>query len=125
VYSPRVKSLIGQYDKMVVDYIGQALRDDGSVADFVRVMGKPGYFTPWRRLETWFVFAPSPGRAVSSKEELWRLIAPIVQLIDVDVEAYVETYRDIAGHPDPALHWRVHGYFEGRLGSVFEFSASR
>ena len=121
VYPPHIRRLIEQYDQMVFDYIDSAAASGGSSDAFLALVGKPRYFTPWRRIENHFVFNNLTTRAPLSTEALKAVVRPLIQLVDVDVEAYVRTYTDLRSHPDPAIHWRRHGYFEGRLGSAFEF----
>jgi hypothetical protein len=106
---------------MVFDYIDSAAASGGSSDAFLALVGKPRYFTPWRRLENHFVFDNLTTQGSLSTEVLKAIVRPLIQLVDVDVEAYVRTYADLRSHPDPATHWRRHGYFEGRLGSAFEF----
>ena len=121
VYPVRIRRFIEQYDQIVFDYIANAAADLSSSAEFVALAGKPRYFTPWRRLESYFVFDPPGMREPMQLDKLRAIVEPLIQLIDVNVDAYLHTYADVRKHPDPAIHWRRHGYFEGRLGSAFDF----
>ncbi|MEJ0015404.1 MAG: methyltransferase domain-containing protein [Acetobacteraceae bacterium] len=119
VYPPHVQNLIAQYDRMIFDFIRSVAAGTSTQEGFMTIMGKPRYFTPWHRLEEQFIYNPPPDRGLS-REQLRTIVQPILDLLDVDVAAYIKTYRDLAKHPNPAVHWRRHGYYEGRTGSVFE-----
>jgi SAM-dependent methyltransferase len=122
VYSAHLRSAIEHYDKAIIEYIDHVAVHEEAGPYFAELLGTPNYFTPWRRLQDYYVFNPPSGRTVSlTVDQLRNIVTPLVAKISVDTASYVKTYKDLGAVADPTRHWRVHGYFEGRMGSYFEF----
>ncbi len=118
-----LRAAIEAIDRAIVLSVAHAVQfpeSSAPICDLVRLFR---YFTPWHKLEAHFVYSDPPelgGRRLS-RAELIEIIRPFLDRVDVDVSSYLARYLQLSSHRNPALHWRTHGYFEGRLGTYFDF----
>jgi len=126
-YPPRTKAAMDCMDRLITLSIAQAVDEPGMCTAFKDLLQNVRYFTPWHKLEAHFVHSDPPelhGKRLT-RAQLVTIVRPLLALVEVDVASYVARYQQLNGLRDPALHWRTHGYFEGRLGTVFEFQSRR
>jgi SAM-dependent methyltransferase len=122
-YTSYFSHAIDNFDQIVINSIVQLVENPDSVGACQILFRSTGYFTPWHRLEAHFIYsepAELGGRRLS-REGLKAIVRPWLDLVDVDEKSYVRRYQQLKDLRDPALHWRNHGYFEGRLGTSFDF----
>ena len=116
VYPQTVKQMIAGLDRLIIEVVAEALKGRPAIELFAAIIGGSRYFTPWQRLREHFLFASAPeihDQRVT-EAELKRVVRPLLDLVDVDPASYSPLYDDLRSHSDPAAHWRLHGYFEGR-----------
>jgi SAM-dependent methyltransferase len=125
-YEHHLQSAISLFDNIIIQFIVRRVKNPDAPNLFQTLIGSSRYFTPWHKLEAYFVYSSPPelpdGRL--TREQLKLIIRPCLDLVQVDEAAYVQRYSQLKHVRSPALHWRNHGYFEGRLGSTFEFESS-
>ncbi|WP_298421465.1 class I SAM-dependent methyltransferase [Rhodoblastus sp.] len=120
VLSPLEKGNRETFDAFIFETIAQQYVD--AAFSSVKPFSASGYFTPWNQLRERFVIrgAPEIGGLKLTDERLKSLVRPLLDAVDVDVESYSKTYHELQKAvadgrlSDLALHWRNHGYFEGR-----------
>jgi SAM-dependent methyltransferase len=122
-YPSHIKKSIEDLDGIIIDSIALAVENPGTVSALPALFRSIRYFPPFRKLSTYFVYSDPPklgGRRLSLNE-LRTVIRPFLDLVEVDEQMYLQHHKDLKQVGDPTLHWRSHGYFEGRAGNSFEF----
>lgn len=116
VWSAAMQDMVDNFDRLVFGAVTAILDGEPGVELFRQVVGGSRYFTPWDRLRQHFLARrPSgPGDRTVTEAELKAAVRPLLEFGEIDAASYLALHRDLAGHPDPAEHWRVVGYFEGR-----------
>ena len=67
------------------------------------------HVTPWREVYQKFVAS-----GIVDEGTLRTALAPLLAVVDVDLDWYRFRNPDLDRHSDLAQHWRIHGYYEGR-----------
>jgi len=123
-YRLPVREAVAYFDRMIIGLVAAVVADPTARDTVEPLFAKIGYFTPWHRLTAYFVYS-EPAELQGTRLSLAQLkatVRPWLDLVDVDEAAYLRQYPQLKDVRNLALHWRLHGYFEGRLGSKFDFA---
>jgi SAM-dependent methyltransferase len=115
-YPESLKCMLGHFDRLIFGAVADLLNGLPAIEMVRAFIGSSPYFTPWHHLRNHFVEngAPELGGRRVTVEELTQTVRPLLDLVDIDVARYVQLNTQLASHGDPAGHWRLWGYFEGR-----------
>jgi SAM-dependent methyltransferase len=126
-YPEPLRAMIDHFDRLIFGTIANGLQGAPALEMFREFVGSSPYFTPWHRLREHFVErgAPGPDGQQTTVTELMAAVRPLLDFVDLDVSQYVALNPGLAKIADPAAHWRLHGYFEGRAHRDFGLIAHR
>jgi|SRR5579872_1970848 len=112
--SPAALAIVQNLNSFFLSYIESAIRNRSPhhVATFAPLVNR--YIVPWQVVTAHFANHSGVNEAA-----LRTVLRPLLETVEIEVAWYTRVYPDLARHPDPAAHWRSHGYFEGRSARDF------
>lgn len=116
-YAAPLRRMLDHFDRLVFTATAGNLQGVPATEMVREFIGSSPYFTPWHHLREHFVDNGAPelnGRRVTV-EALTEAVRPLLACVDLDVARYVELNPGLAALGDPGGHWRLWGYFEGRV----------
>lgn len=122
------KKLIKRHiDEVIIQTINDNLHQKQKLCDISVLLGRLSYITPWAEICRLYYdgYFDRPRSNRVTEVELKAAIKLLLQVVDVDEKYYLATYPELRAAveegrvKDASMHWRTHGYFEGRLHREF------